>query len=237
MPRILFYFSLFLALIALGALGFMILDSLGPEDAFARAISAVTFADYALFGPNPLQALFVVSLSFFGYYLVFSMISSSIMDTVEKGVGKMLKHRLRKEKIKKLENHAIVCGYGRVGRAVVEELVKKGIPTVVIERDERAVEHITDPLVYPIVADVIHRDEALDEAGIQRAKYFFAALGEDADNIFVILSVRERNPKVKVIARANTEDGYRHLRRAGADIVIMPASVGGKKMVEEAEKS
>ncbi|NNE55023.1 MAG: potassium channel protein, partial [Flavobacteriales bacterium] len=133
-------------------------------------------------------------------------------------------------KMDKLEDHVIICGFGRVGRQAVQEIQAYGQPFVVIETKEfdiRQVEHPEEVIFHRGDAT---QDEVLMEAGIERAKALITTLPNDADNLYVVLTAREIKSDLKIISRASKPQSVKKLRIAGADNIIMPDSVGGAHM-------
>jgi voltage-gated potassium channel len=133
--------------------------------------------------------------------------------------------------IDRLENHYIVCGFGRVGRGAANELKRSGAPFVVVDRDEGKVESAVRSGMLALVADST-RDETLKEAGIERARGVVAALATDADNLFLVLSAKTLNPMVNVSARAGEEEAEQKLRRVGADVVFTPYNITGYRLAQ-----
>ena len=128
------------------------------------------------------------------------------------------KRRVRRM-IEKLDDHYIVCGFGRVGRGAAHELQRDGVPFLVIDSHEDKVERAMRAGMLAVLGDAT-RDENLRDLGISRAKGLIAALSTDADNLFLILSAKGLNPKLKISARVLEEESEQKFRRAGADAVL-----------------
>lgn len=168
--------------------------------------------------------LIVFSFGTFAYAL--SAISTYLID------GELRKHLsdLRKRKrIKGMENHIIICGYGRNGRQVAFDLARMGQEFLILENDEEAFEGQQDNIPHYVVGDATS-DQILLDAGIHRARALITTLPEDADNVFVVLTAREMNKDLLIISRASVDSSDNKLRRAGADNVVMPDKVGGSHM-------
>lgn len=131
--------------------------------------------------------------------------------------------------IDKLQGHIILCGYGRVGRGAADELLKAGVPFVVVDRDEVKVERAIKNGMLAVLADA-GRDETLKEVGIAKAKGLIATLSSDADNLFVILSAKALNSRLHLSARVDEEASEEKMRRAGADFVFAPYKSTGHRM-------
>lgn len=128
--------------------------------------------------------------------------------------------------ISRLHGHAIVCGWGRVGRATARALAQAGRHIVVVDADEQ---RLTD-CPHPCVLGDASLDEVLVRSGIERAHTLVATLDTDAASLYVTLTARALNPDLVIIARARTDDAEQKLRRAGADRVVNPQQIGGSRI-------
>lgn len=140
------------------------------------------------------------------------------------------RHRVQKA-IDKLSNHIIVCGYGRIGSIAVREIRREGLPVVVIETSEDLIPKMDDDGVLYIFGDATD-DEVLERAGIGRAKSLITALSHEAANVYVSLTARQLAPHLNIVARANEEAHIPRLKRAGADRVMLPHTIGGIRMAQ-----
>jgi voltage-gated potassium channel len=140
-----------------------------------------------------------------------------------------LAKRRRQRAIERLENHFIICGYGRVGRRVAEEFTANGVPFVVLDFSEEAIETATEAGVLFVEGNGVE-DEDLAQAGLERARGLVASSDSDADNLYITLSARAARPDLSIVARASDEDAQRKLRLAGADRVVMPYATAGRVM-------
>ena len=122
--------------------------------------------------------------------------------------------------------HVIVCGWGRVGRAIAEELVGAGVDLVVVDLDPARIAETS----LPAVSGDATEDRVLERAGVHRARALVAALETDAGNLFVTLSARSMRPDLFIVARARVQETEEKLRRAGADRVVNPQSIGGARI-------
>lgn len=131
--------------------------------------------------------------------------------------------------LKRLENHFIVCGYGRVGRTVAQVLRREHCQLVVIDVNQASLAN-AEADGFPTVHGNAASDEVLIQAGIQRARGLITAVDSDADNVYVVLSARGLRPDLLIIARASSEDAIRKLERAGATHALSPYTTAGKQM-------
>jgi voltage-gated potassium channel len=168
----------------------------------------------------------LLNLGIFAYTI--SNITSFIF---EGGLRKVFKNYMVERDIEKLSEHVIVCGYGRNGKKVCEELRRSGLPYVVIEQSQEQVLALHDKHSFCIQGDAT-QDELLLQAGIQRAATVIITLPRDADNVFITLTARELNPRIRIVARASEEKSEKKLYRAGADKVVLPDVLGGLHMAQ-----
>jgi voltage-gated potassium channel len=133
--------------------------------------------------------------------------------------------------IDRLQDHFIVCGFGRVGRGAAEELAHAKVPFVVIDRDEDRVERAMKAGMLAVFGDATH-DDVLREVGIGKAKGLIATLASDADNLFLILSAKGLNARLHFSARIDEETSEEKMRRAGANFVFAPYKNTGHRMAQ-----
>ena len=129
----------------------------------------------------------------------------------------------------KLRDHFIICGAGRVGSHLVRSLLGSEVTLIVIERDAQKVAELTDLGISVLVRDAT-LEETLREAGVERAQGLAACLPDDADNVYVVLTARDLNPTLHIVARAAEEQAESKLIRAGANRVVAPTIIGGHRM-------
>jgi len=132
-------------------------------------------------------------------------------------------------KIDKLSDHYIVCGYGRMGTHICEELSLESVPFVVIENNPDNHEKLDEIGYLYDIGDASH-DSTLERVGVKRAKGLVAVLPNDAGNVFTTLSAKFLNPKIFVVARAVEDETEPKLKKAGADRVVKPYELGGVRM-------
>jgi voltage-gated potassium channel len=153
-----------------------------------------------------------------------------IVEAVAGGVVTgALAERRRERAIQQLHDHFIICGYGRVGRRVAEEFRAAGVPYLVVDFHEDAVEAAGEDGALLLEGDATH-DENLRRAGLDRARGLVAASDSDADNLYVVLSARSARPDLTIVARASRTDSERKLILAGADRVVLPYTTAGQVM-------
>jgi voltage-gated potassium channel len=161
---------------------------------------------------------------------IFGYVAAAIVEAIAGGVftGALAENR-RRRAIERLEHHYIICGYGRVGRRVAEEFRANGVPFVVLDFRQDAIEAAGESGVLFIEGNGTE-DEDLFKAGLDRARGLVASSDSDADNLYIVLSARNARPDLAIVARGSDVDAERKLKLAGADRVVLPYATAGQVM-------
>jgi voltage-gated potassium channel len=164
--------------------------------------------------------------------IMFSFLIAFVSELIFSGqLRNYFGKRKMKDKIDNMKNHYILCGFGRIGKAIHEGLKAEHIPHVIIENNHDNVTEIMDrDNVIIVEADSTH-DDALKEAGIDRAKGIFCSLGEDAANLLTVLNARALNRNIRIVTRISSQELEKRFLRAGADHCISPQSWGSQSML------
>jgi voltage-gated potassium channel len=209
-----------------GTVGYAVLG-LDPLDALYQTITTITTVGFKEVEPfGAAEQWFTIFVILGGVGAVLYTFTLTMQLVVEGQLGEYVGRRRMDRRIADMNGHVIVCGWGRVGRAVAEDLKAAGREVVVVDIDRERVAGIPFPTV---IADATV-DETLRSAGIVRAASLVAALADDAENLFVTLSGRALNPSLFVVARARHEDSIAKLVQAGADRVVNPQELGAARM-------
>jgi len=166
-----------------------------------------------------------------GYGAAVYTVGGFIQLLIDGELQDMLRSRKMSQGIAQLTNHTIVCGFGRMGSIVAEELLQGGHPFVVVDESEVRVAEAQQAGMLAMVGNATEED-TLQEAGIDRAKNLATLLPDDALNAFICVTARDLNRSVKVIARGESRSAEKKLRRCGADHVVMAAAVGAKRATQ-----
>jgi voltage-gated potassium channel len=211
--------------------GFHYLEGWSWFDSFYMVV--ITFSTIGYTEVHPLShagRVFNSALIIAGVALVFSMIGALTQALLEFELVKVFGRRRMEREVASLKNHYIICGAGRVGHSVARELALKPRPFVIIETDEKIVAEL-DPKWLVLQGDAAS-EKTLREAGIDRALGLVAATTTDATNIYTVLTARSLNPNLRIIARASEESAEKHLKTAGADVVISPYAAAGHRIAQ-----
>ena len=230
----------------IGMTGFTVIEHYGLIDAFYMTVTTV-----ATVGFGEVQPFSQAGRLFVSFYILYNLVvvaylisvmSAFIFDGELRKIYKMIR---TDQEIKRFSGHVIVCGFGRNGRRAHQELRANGARVVVIESDQELMKSIMDGQtgedyddngiaggrIFTVFGDAT-TDLVLKQAGVERASALITALPKDADNVFVALSARALNPRLKIIARASLKTSESKLLSAGADSVVMPDEIGGSHMAK-----
>lgn len=219
-------------MLTMGTIGFRVIDGYPLFDAFYMTLITVSTVGYEEVHPlSHAGRIFNSFVIFFGVITMFFAIGAMTQSIIELELGEYFGKRRTRRMIDKLEEHYIICGYGRVGRNAAVELQRSGVQFVVVERDPARMERAMQAGMLAVAADST-RDETLVAVGVTRARGLISALATDADNLFVILSAKNLNPKLFVATRAGEEEAEEKLRRAGADALFAPYTTAGYRLAQ-----
>lgn len=219
-----------IAILLVGTIGYMLLEGWNCFDALYMTVITLTTVGYGetheLSGTGKAFTLILILVGAGVLFYIISMIAEFVVEgQIREVLGR---HKLEKQ-IKKLKDHYIICGYGRVGQTVCEIFSSKSLKMVVIDKNsDRIAQLQKNGLLY--VEGEATNEESLIEAGIERAMTLVSALGSDVDNLYVTLSARGLNPGLFIIARSGSIGSGKKLLRAGADKVVSPYRIGARRM-------
>jgi voltage-gated potassium channel len=230
--RVILVTGILLLTILIGTVGFQVVEGYPPFDAFYMTLMTITTVGYSELHPlSRAGRIFNSFLILFGVSAMFFSVGAITQTLIELELADPFAKRRTKRMIDKMENHFLVCGFGRVGRSAAEELQRAGVPFLVLDRNEDRVDRAMRSQMLAVLADAT-LDETLRNAGITRARGLIAALASDADNLFVILSAKTLNPNMTIVTRAAEEESEKKLQRAGADTVFAPYTVAGHRLAQ-----
>ncbi|MFW5991223.1 MAG: potassium channel family protein [Candidatus Nanoarchaeia archaeon] len=175
------------------------------------------------------QSIFYIAVVLLGYVTQFYILYIILEFMLEGKLRNIFSEVKILNQIKHMKNHVIVCGGGRVGKNVALELKKYSVGHIILEADKERVDFLKKQGLQAITADALDENE-LEKAGIFKAGHLCACLGEDGDNILLVLSAKEQNPEINVTARATREKTANKLRHAGARHIVLPEVLGGMQL-------
>lgn len=226
--------GLLLLVITGGTLGYMLIEGWGAWDGLYMAVTTVTTVGFKEVHPlSRAGEVFTVCLILAGVGTAFYTFTLLATVVVEGGLHHHFNRRRRVRMIDELDGHFIVCGYGRIGTVIVDELRRQGVPYVVIERAPDRVQALLEIGGLVVEADASSED-VLARVRIDRARGLIAAVGTDAENVYAVLTARGLRPDLYIVGRAETEDAERKLMRAGANRVVSPYRIGARELAQMA---
>jgi voltage-gated potassium channel len=219
----------FAALLIAGTIGFALIADESPFDALYRTVITVYTAGLVSAPETTAAKAFTIVLVVWGVAVFLYVFGLIIELTVSGTVSGAWELRRRLRRVDELSEHVIICGYGRVGRRAAREFREVGVPFVVLDFGEDAIEHARARGDLYIEGSGTS-DEDLERAGIASARGLMASSDSDVDNLYITLSARAKRPELYLVARASTTDAAEKLRLAGADRVVQPYTAAGLHM-------
>jgi voltage-gated potassium channel len=213
-------------LVFAGTVGFIFIEHWNVLDSLFMTVTTLTTVGYGEVHPlDSIGKIYTVILILTGVGLLLYVLADMVELLLEVNIGR----RRMKDKISKLNDHYIICGYGRTGREVVHHFQEKGIDFVIIESDPEVVSEAEDDGFLVILGDASN-DETLTEAQIMKARGIICTLPDDTANTFITLSAKGLNESITIVCRAGKHGSEAKMRRAGAHTVISPYVICGRRM-------
>ena len=217
--------------IAFGTLGLMVVEGWPAFDALYMVVTTVTTVGYGEIRPLSTagRALIIVLILVGAGTVLYSLTSLVEVLITERIAPEKVRQRGMRQRVRKMRDHVIVCGYGRVGTQVAAELAREGTPVVVIDLEPAAVERAAGAGHATVTGDAAE-DAVLSEARIAQARGLVVTTNSDANNVYVTLAARALRPDLFIVARMDRDEAAARLQKAGADRVISPYHLGGRRM-------
>ena len=218
------------AALAFGTFGFHLIEGWTLADSLYVTVQTLTTVGYGDMTPRDGRGrLFAVIVMMLGAGGVALAVSTIVQFIVQSELLLTFGQRRLTRKMSQLHDHFIICGSGRVGSHLVRDILRRNETFVVIEKDQQRAAEFSRRGLNVLVNDAT-LEETLRDAGVERARGLAACLPDDADNVYVVLTARDLNPHLRIVARAAEEQAEAKLLRAGANHVIAPTIIGGHRM-------
>jgi voltage-gated potassium channel len=218
--------------VVVGTAGFVVLESWSVEDALYQTVTTLTTVGFReVHELDQAGRVWAMVVAIAGVAIIFGsvgIVSEYLVDEVASGRREA---RAMMRGVDAASDHFILCGYGRVGAAVARELAHAGQTVVVVDTDETSREEAAATGLLVVSGDATD-DSTLEAAGIKRARGLVACVDTDSENVFIVLSGRQLNPGLFIVARANSAESEAKLQRAGANRVVSPYSTAGRRIAE-----
>ena len=224
---------LILGLFIYGIVGSYIIMDLSFVDSIYYAVITMATVGYGDYTPHSgIQKIFATTLAIGGVGVlayVFNLILTNFeekMSEYSKGVRKM-------QTIENMDDYYILCGFGRVGKVVFEELAQRNQNVIVIDKDEDVCESIEESASVVVLQEDATEDDLISKLAGEKCNSVIISIGDDVSNLFIVLTIREKNPDVWIVSRASKLENIARLRKAGADKIVSPEVIGGKNLYYE----
>ena len=218
------------AILGLGTLGYRWLEDASLLDAFYMTLITLTTVGFGeIIDLDPAGRLLTVGIIVAGVTLVGTMVAVLAQLIQEGGLGERGRQRRMQKQIDDLSDHYIVCGYGRVGRAVCYQLVEERVEFVVVDRGEWDDDDVRRE-GFPFEIGDATQEPVLRAAGVERAKGLVCALPDDPDNVFIALAARSINSNITIVARLSDPNAAPRLVQAGVNRIVSPYETSGRHM-------
>ncbi len=220
------------ALASLGVAGYMIIEGWSLLDAlYMTVITLGTVGFKEVHDLSPYGKMFTICLIVIGVSVLGYIVGSLAQIMFEGQIQRIIGRKKVEKKIDSLQDHYIICGFGRIGQLICKEFAAKPIPFLVLEKHPEAHEKLHHEEYLHLRGDATE-DETLLRAGIKRAKGLISVVTSDTENVYITLTARGLNPDLYILARSGEEGSEIKLRRAGANKVVSPYVIGGGRMAQ-----
>jgi voltage-gated potassium channel len=218
------------ATVLFGTIGFHFIERWSLVDSFYVTVQTLTTVGYGDQTPHRVAGrIFAIIVMLIGAGGVALAVSTIVQSVVQSELVATFGERRRSKRVSRFHDHLIVCGSGRVGSHLVRDLQRTNEEFVVLEKDPQRAAEASAGGINVLVRDAT-LEESLHDAGVEHARGLAACLPDDADNVYVVLTARDLNPRLHIVARAAEEQAEAKLLRAGANHVIAPTIIGGHRM-------
>jgi voltage-gated potassium channel len=221
-----------IALVVAGTVGYHVIEGWHFFDSLYMTV--ITLGSVGYGETHPLSTsgrIFTIVLIIVGLGLFTALYSLIGQKLLQRQLFIAYRGRRMLNDIKKLSNHTIICGYGRLARTAAQQLKRDGQTLIIIEKEPHRIAEAREAGYLVLEGDGTV-DETLINAGIKRARHLVSVLSKDSDNLYVVLTSRELSADLFILSRAEDETGEKRLERAGANRVISPYRIGGQKIAE-----
>ena len=213
---------------AFGVIGYMVIEGWNFRDSLFMTVITITTVGYGeVHDLTAAGEIFTIVLLVFGVGIILYLLGTAAKLLLEGELEDLIGRKRLEKKISELKEHYIICGFGRMGKTIAKELSSRGIDILIIEQN--SVPNLEKWELLILEGDA-NNEDVLKSAGIEKAKGLISVLSSDAENLFLVLSARDLNPDLFIVARASEESSEKKILRAGADRVVSPYYTGGIRM-------
>ena len=227
---------LIIVLFTYGIVGSHFIMGLNLIDSIYYAVITMATVGYGDYIPTTgIQKIFATTLALGGVALL-AYVFNIIITNFQEIIGEYSKGAMKMKAIENMDDYYILCGYGRVGKVVFEELTKRNQNVILFEKDEELIEDIEDNDSVVTINRDATEDDLISRLAGDKCRSVIISTGDDVTNLFIVLTIRESNPDAWIVSRASKEENYSRLRKAGADKIVSPELIGGKDLYFESTR-
>ena len=227
---------LIMILFIYGIVGSIIIMHLNLIDSIYYAVITMATVGYGDYAPHTgIQKIFATTLALGGVALL-AYVFNIMLTSFQEKMSEYSKGAMKLKAIENMEDYYIICGYGRVGKVVFDELTERHQNVIVIDKDEELCENVEESdNVVVINRDAIEDDFIAKLAG-EKCRSVIICTGDDVNNLFIVMTIRETNPDAWIVTRASRLENVKRLRKAGANKIVSPEVIGGKDLYFESTR-
>jgi voltage-gated potassium channel len=224
--------ALVFLLLTVGTGGYILIEGWSLVEALYMTVITMTTIGYGEVRPLSIAGrIFTIGLIAFGVITGTYAISTVVEMLTSEEFQEHIHNRRRRQALGKINQHCIICGFGRMGRSLAKEMKLRKSPCIVIDQNELVIAR-SHELGLPAILGNAADERILQEAGIERASSLVAAANSDAENVFIVLTAKRMNPQLHIISRCNSEASVPKLETAGANTVILPYAIAGRRIAQ-----
>ena len=227
---------LIIGLLLYGIVGSYIIMGLNVIDSVYYAVITMATVGYGDYAPHTgIQKIFATTLALAGVALL-AYVFNIILTNFQERMSEYSKGAKKMRAIENMDDYYILCGYGRVGKVVFEELTKRKQNIILFEKDEELLKNIKESDSVVAINKDATEDDLISKLAGDKCRSVIISTGDDVTNLFIVLTIRESNPDAWIVSRASREENYSRLKKAGADKIVSPELIGGKDLYFESTK-
>ena len=227
---------LVLALFFYGVIGSHFIMGLNLIDSVYYSVITMATVGYGDYIPTTgIQKIFATTLAL-GGVAILAYVFNIILTNFQERMNEYSKGAMKMKTIENMDDYYILCGYGRVGKVVFEELTKRNQNVILFEKDEELLEGIEESDSVVTINKDATEDDLISKLAGDKCRSVIISTGDDVTNLFIVLTIRESNPDAWIVSRASKEENYSRLRKAGADKIVSPELIGGKDLYFESTR-
>ena len=227
---------LIIGLFIYGTIGSYFIMHLNLIDSIYYATITMATVGYGDLTPHTgIQKIFATTLSIGGVALL-AYVFNIILSSFQEKMSKYSKGAIKLKKIEEMDSYYIICGYGRVGTVVFDELTRRNQNVIIIEKNEEICESIEENENTVVIHENATEDDLITKLAGDKCRSIIICTGNDVDNLFIVLTVRETNPNAWIVTRASKLENIKRLRKAGANKIVSPEIIGGRDLYYESAR-